>query len=57
LIKALEDGAGSGQEYRELIRELYALEMALLEVKQLSVDDSLRFHKTAAEQVCFRCSK
>jgi hypothetical protein len=55
LIKALEDGAGSGQEYRDLIRELYALERALSEVKHLQVDESLQHQKNAIEQIACQC--
>ncbi len=38
LIKALEDSAGSSAEYLALIKELYSLERALLEVKHLNLD-------------------
>ena len=36
LVKALDDSQGSGSEYCELIRELWSLEVALLEVENLS---------------------
>lgn len=36
LVKALNDSQGSGSEYCELIRELWSLEVALLEVENLS---------------------
>lgn len=51
LIKALEDGAGSSKEYRDLIRELYSLERALLEVKHLNVRDELEAEKNAILQM------
>jgi STAND-like protein len=57
LIKALEEGAGSGQEYRELIRELYSLERALVEIKQLNVDESLNIQKNAIEQAACQCQE
>ena len=40
LINALEDSAGSSSEYRDLIKELYSLERALLEVKHLDLNAS-----------------
>src|ERR1700761_7754139 len=55
LIKALEDGAGSGVEYRELIRELFGLERALLEVKQLAVPEALIYQKNALNQAACQC--
>jgi hypothetical protein len=55
LIKALEDGAGSGKEYRELIRELHTLERTLLDIKGLKVDDSLQHQKQAIEQAACQC--
>ena len=57
LIQALEGSAGSGQEYRDLIKELYSLERALLTVYELKVNESLQFHKTAIEQVVGRCQE
>jgi hypothetical protein len=57
LIKALEDGAGSGQEYRDLIKELCSLERSLLAVNELKVDESLQFHKNAIEQVAGCCQE
>jgi chromosome segregation ATPase len=57
LIKALEQGAGSAQEYRDLIRELYSLERALLEVKHLNVDESLQHRKNAIKQVACQCQE
>jgi hypothetical protein len=55
LIKALEDGAGSSNDYRDLIRELYSLERALLEVKQIVVDESLKPQKNALIQAAVQC--
>jgi hypothetical protein len=36
LVKALDDSRGSSDEYQEIIRELWMLDRALLEVEQLS---------------------
>ena len=55
LIKALEDSSGSSKEYRDLIRELYSLERALLEVKHLNVNESLQPHKNAIMQAAVQC--
>jgi len=57
LIKALEDSSGSSKEYRDLIRELYSLERALLEVKHLNVDDSLQPQKNAVIQAAVQCQE
>ena len=57
LIKALEDSSGSSKEYRDLIRELYALERALLEVKHLNVDESLQPQKIAIIQTAVQCQE
>ncbi|KAF2671121.1 hypothetical protein BT63DRAFT_453506 [Microthyrium microscopicum] len=40
----------AGQGYRDLIRELYVLERAPIEVKQLDVHESLQFDKSTIEQ-------
>lgn len=55
LIKALEDSTGSSKEYRDLIRELYCLERALLEVKSLNIEESPQ--KSAVEQVAVQCQE
>ena len=56
-IKALEDSSGSSKEYRDLIRELYTLERALLEVKHLNVDESLQPQKIATIQTVVQCQE
>lgn len=55
LIKALEDSSGSSKEYRDLIRELYSLERALIEVKSLNIEESPQ--KRAVEQVAVQCQQ
>jgi hypothetical protein len=57
LIKSLEEGAGSGQEYRDLIRELYELERALLEIKHIRVPEALTCQKNALEQAACQCQE
>lgn len=53
----MEDSAGSSSEYRELIKELYALERALLEVKSLDVDPSQNTQQAALRQAATQCQE
>ena len=55
LIKALEDSAGSSSQYRQLIKELYGLERALLEVKHLDLDHSQNAQQIALRQAATQC--
>ena len=57
LIKALEDTAGSSAEYRGLIKELYSLERALLEVKSLDLDVSQHAQQIALRQAATQCQQ
>ena len=57
LIKALEDSAGSSAEYRDLIKELYSLERALLEVKHLELDDAQHSQGVALRQAATQCQQ
>jgi hypothetical protein len=57
LINALEDSSGSSKDYHDLIRELYSLERALLEVKHLNVDESLQPQKIAVTQAAVQCQE
>lgn len=57
LIKALEDSAGSSAEYRELIKELYSLERALIEVKHLDFDESQHSQGVALKQAATQCQQ
>jgi len=57
LTKALEDSAGSAAEYRELIKELYSLERALLEVKALDLDESQHAQQVALRQAATQCQQ
>ena len=56
LIKALDDGSGASKEYNDLIRELYFLERALLDVKRLDVNDALQPDK-AVMQAAIHCQE
>lgn len=57
LIKALEDSAGSSAEYRDLIKQLYILERALLEVKHLGIDESQQSQGIALRQAATQCQQ
>ena len=57
LINALEDSAGSSSEYRELIKELYSLERALVEVKHLNLNESQLHQKAALCQAANQCQE
>ena len=57
LIKALEDSAGSSAEYRDLIKELYSLERALIEVKHLDLDDTQHSQGIALQQAATQCQQ
>ena len=57
LISALEDSAGSSAEYRGLIKELYSLERALLEVKHLDLNDSQHVQLVALRQAATQCQQ
>lgn len=39
VINALRESSRSGPEYRELVNQLYSLETALLQVKQLELEE------------------
>ncbi len=57
LIKALGDSAGSSAEYLALIKELYSLERALLEVKHLNLDESQHSQGIALKQAAAQCQQ
>ena len=57
LINALEDSAGSSSKYRELFKELYSLERALLEVKHLELDASQYAQLVALRQAATQCQQ
>lgn len=55
VIDALRDSGGAGEEYRELINELYTLETALLEVKRVELDDEQHAQRVALQQAASQC--
>jgi len=57
LIKVLEDSAGSSAQYRELIKELYSLERALLEVKALDLDEMQHSQQGSVSRRSMRSSR
>ncbi|KAF2635970.1 hypothetical protein P280DRAFT_553318 [Massarina eburnea CBS 473.64] len=56
-IDAISSSHGSSAQYRSLLRELYALESALLRVKSLELDASLDSEKRALEQAASLCQR
>jgi hypothetical protein len=54
LITALHDSAGAKFQYRRLIAELTNLECALIEIRDIKVDD---FQKIALEQTVLQCQE
>ena len=57
VISALEDSGHVSAEFRELLRELYTLETALLGVKCLEVDDSRFAEVIALRQAAAQCQR
>jgi len=55
VIDALRDSGGAGEDYRELIHELYTLETALLEVKRVELDDEQHAQRVALRQAASQC--
>lgn len=57
---ALRESGGSGSEYRELVNQLsqlYDLETALLQVKQLELEDEQPSEHIALRQAASRCQQ
>ena len=55
VIDALRDGGQAGDEFRELLYQLYSLETALIQVKRLEVDDSQHAELMALRQAAAQC--
>ena len=55
VIDALRDSGQAGNEHRELLRQLYSLETALIQVKRLEVDDSQHAELMALTQAAAQC--
>jgi hypothetical protein len=56
-IDALRDSGSASAEYRELLRVLYGLETALIQVKRLEVDESQRAELIALKQAAAQCQR
>jgi hypothetical protein len=57
VISALRNSGTSSAEYCDLISQLYALETALLRVKQLEPDDSQHVELVALRQAAAQCQQ
>ena len=57
VINALQDCGNVSTEYRELLRELYTLETALLNVKRLELDESQYAELIALRQAAAQCQR
>jgi hypothetical protein len=55
VIDALRESGDSGRRYRELVRELYSLETALLHVKRLELHESQSAEKIALHSAASQC--
>ncbi|KAJ4186645.1 hypothetical protein NW759_016934 [Fusarium solani] len=57
IIDALRETGDSSRRHRELIRELYSLEAALLQVKRLELHESLNAEKIALHSAASQCQR
>ena len=57
VINALQDSGNVSMEYRELLRELYTLETALMSVERLRLDDSQYAEVIALRQAAAQCQR
>ena len=57
VIDALRDSGTASTEYRELLRQLYSLETALLQVKRLEVEDAQQAELIALRQAASQCQR
>jgi Mg2+ and Co2+ transporter CorA len=55
VIDALRDSGDASSQNRELLRELYSLETALIRVKRLDFDDELQAELIALRQAVGQC--
>ena len=55
VIDALRDSGQAGNEFRELLHQLYSLETALIQVKRLEIDDSQYDELVALRQAAAQC--
>ena len=57
VIDALRDSGDAGSEYREIVRQLYSLETALLRVKRLEVDPAQNAELVSLQQAAAQCQR
>jgi hypothetical protein len=57
VVDALRETSHSSAAFQALVVELYALQTALLHVKQLDLDESQRFQKVALYQAAAQCQR
>ena len=57
IIDALRDSGSASAEYRELLRVLYSLETALIQVKRLEVHESQHAELIALRQAASQCQR
>lgn len=57
VIDALRDSGSASAEYRELLRVLYSLETALIQVKRLEVHESQHAELIALRQAAAQCQQ
>jgi hypothetical protein len=55
VIDALRESGDAGSEYREIVRQLYSLETALLRVKRLEVDEAQNSELVSLQQAAAQC--
>jgi hypothetical protein len=57
VINALRESGESGPQYRELVSQLYSLETALLQVKQMELEEEQRSEYIALRQSAAQCQR
>jgi hypothetical protein len=57
VVNALGQSSEASEEYRELVRQLYSLETALLQVKGLLLDDTQHKELVALRQAASQCQQ
>jgi len=57
VIDALRESGDAGSEYREIVRQLYSLETALLRVKRLEVDPAQNSELVSLQQAAAQCQR
>jgi hypothetical protein len=57
VVDALRESGGAGSEYREIVRQLYSLETALLQVKRLEVHPAQNAELVSLQQAAVQCQR